>query len=235
MKTTRAAIVPAAVAVLAALAVLAGCSGKPPVISRVYARTVYVHDTRGGVDAETLGVFLVASDPDGAENLSAFYVINDDADLFWKVDNGSWVSITAEGETWIGTTSLTVPRTATLPSGSYRVVLQSAGGDTVEDTFTLPPRTESADEAVYPTATVSHGVITITGRERSYEIWIYDKGDRFMASVPAPGRHPSVPVKSLAAASGLQDNFSFRVYALDPEGGYGVLAGPYPAFPAAEK
>ena len=186
-----------------------------------------MHDTRSGANSETLGVFLVASDPDGEENLSAFYVINDDAELFWKVDNSSWVSITAEGETWIGTTSLGIPRSATLPSGSYRVVLQTHGGDTVEDTFTLPPRTESAEEAAYPTATVANGTVKIAGPARAYEIWVYDKGDRFMASVPAPGRHPSVPVKSLAAASGLQDNFSFRVYALNAEGGYGVLAGPY--------
>jgi hypothetical protein len=226
---------PRAALLLAALAILAGCSGKPPVISRVYARTVYVHDTRSGANSETLGVFLVASDPDGEENLSAFYVINDDADLFWKVDNSSWVSITAEGETWIGTTSLGIPRSAALPSGSYRVVLQTTGGDTVEDTFTLPPRTESAEEAAYPTATVANGTVKIAGPARAYEIWVYDKGDRFMASVPAPGRHPSVPVKSLAAASGLQDNFSFRVYALNAEGGYGALAGPYTAAPAPEK
>ena len=55
-----------------------------------------------GTSSETLGVFLVASDPDGIENLSAFYVINDDAELFWKVDRTLWVSSMAEGESWIG-------------------------------------------------------------------------------------------------------------------------------------
>jgi hypothetical protein len=231
MKNLRAALL-----FLCALAFLVGCSGKPPVISRVFARVVYADDARTGSKTETLGVFLVGSDPDGMENLSAFYVINDDAELFWKVDNSSWASITAEGETWIGTSSLTLPASSSaVPTGNYRVILQSVGGDTVEDTFTLPPRTESAKEAAYPAATVTDGTVKITGPQRAWEIWIYDKEGRFMASVPAPGRHPSVAVKSLAAASGLQDTFSFRVYGLNAEGGYGVLAGPYAAFPAKER
>jgi hypothetical protein len=221
--------------ILISFAFLAGCSGKPPVISRVFARVVYVNDTRTGSTSETLGVFLVGSDPDGIENLSAFYVINDDADLFWKVNNTSWVSITAEGETWIGTSSLALPRSAPVPSGTYRVVLQSEGGDTVEDTFTLPPRTQSAEEAAYPSAVIADGIVKVTGPERAYDIWVYDKDGRFMASVPAPGRHPSVPVKSLAVATGVQGSFSFRVYGLNAEGDYGVLAGPYAAVITPER
>ncbi len=46
-------------------AFLPGCAGKPPAISRVFARVIYVHDTDSGKNSETLGVFLVASDPDG--------------------------------------------------------------------------------------------------------------------------------------------------------------------------
>jgi hypothetical protein len=226
MSRTRAALL------LLALAFLCGCSGKPPVISRVFARVVYVHDVRTGGSAETLGVFLVGSDPDGMENLAAYYVINDDADLFWKVDSSSWVSVTAEGETWIGTTSLALPAAMqSVPSGAYRVVLQSVGGDTVEETFSLPPRTESAQETAYPSAAVVDGTVKITGPERSYEIWTYDKDGRFMGNVPAAGRHPEVAVRTLASAAGLQERFTFRVYAWIPAGGYGVLAGPWEAGP----
>ncbi|MFI5369586.1 MAG: hypothetical protein ACHQ1F_11315, partial [Spirochaetia bacterium] len=44
----------------AVLLVLAGCAGKPPSISRVFARAIYVHDNASGDNSETLGVFLVA-------------------------------------------------------------------------------------------------------------------------------------------------------------------------------
>ena len=78
-------------------------------LARLRAASSTSHDPTTGANAETLGVFLVASDPDGMENLSAFYVINDDAELFWKVDSATWVTSTAEGETWIGTSSLAMP------------------------------------------------------------------------------------------------------------------------------
>jgi hypothetical protein len=216
-----------ALAAVLLLVLLGGCSGKPPVISRVFARVIYVHDPATGKNSETLGVFLVASDPDGIENLSSYYVINDDAELFWKVDSTSWVSSTAEGESWIGTSSLSMPDSASLPAGRYRVVLQSTGGDTVEDGFTLPERSEPASKALYPSATVADGVIKITGPSRSCEIWVYDRNGRFMASVPQTGRHPSASVKSVAAAANLQQAFTFRVFAWNEQAGYGVLAGPY--------
>ena len=127
-------------AAAAVLVLLAGCSGKPPVLSRVFGRVIYVHDAISNTNSETLGVYLVASDPDGMENLSSFYVINDDAELFWKVDSGTWVTSAAEGETWIGTTSLAMPGTSAIPAGQYRVVLQAKGSATVEQTLTVPSR-----------------------------------------------------------------------------------------------
>jgi hypothetical protein len=221
------AVVRACGAAALLLAALLGCSGKPPVISRVYARVIYVHDVATGKNAETLGVFLVASDPDGMENLKSYYVINDEAELFWKVDDTSWVSTSAEGESWIGSSSLAMPDAAPVPPGRYRVVLQSAGGDTVEDGFTLPERGEQAAKAVYPSASVADGAIRISGPARDYEIWVYERGGRFMASVPAAGRNPSVAVKAVAAAANVLQGFTFRVFAWNEKTGYGVLAGPY--------
>ena len=51
-------------AAVALLALATGCSNKPPVISRVYARVIYQHDTGTDATSEGLSVFLVASDPE---------------------------------------------------------------------------------------------------------------------------------------------------------------------------
>jgi hypothetical protein len=218
----------AQLALLAQTALLAGCSGKPPVISRVYARLIYNRDIRTGLTGQTLGVFLVASDPDGMENLSAFYVINDDAQLFWKVDATAWVTSLAEGETWLGTTTLGMPGSAPLPSGQYRVVLQSVGGDTVEDTFTLARQSVSASTPAYPAARIAGGAVRITGSYTRYEIWAYGKDGAFVAAIPAEGKSPAVPVQSIAGASpALADSFTFRIFAWNEKAGYGVLSGPY--------
>ncbi len=216
-----------AAALLLALAVLAGCSSKPPEISRVYARVIYARDARGAV-SQSLGVFLVATDPDGLENLSAFYVINDDAELFWKVDSSSWVSSTAEGETWIGTSSLAMPGAVPVPPGRYRVVLQDVGGQTVEEPFTLPARTRAPAGASYPSATVSNGVIKVNGAYPSYEIWAYGGDGKFAAAFPLAGRSPSLEQATITGSSpGLAPGFTFRVFAWDERGGYGVLSPSY--------
>jgi hypothetical protein len=214
----------------AVVTLLLGCSGKPPAIARSYARVIYVDDVLHDAKSETLGVYLVASDPDGIENLSAFYVIDDDAELFWKVDKTAWESSTAEGESWIGASTLSMPGDSPLPSGVYRVVLQNVGGDTVEDTVTVPVRTVSALQASYPAATVQDGQIEIKGSAASYEVWTYAANNAFVASFPVQGSSPRLAVQTVASASPLlAASFTFRVFSWDERGGYGVLAGPYPS------
>ena len=207
---------------------LAGCSGKPPVLSRVFGRVIYVHDSATNTDSETLGVFLVASDPDGMENLSAFFVINDEAELFWKVDSTSWVTSSAEGETWIGTTSLTMPGATPIPPGEYRVLLQAKGGATVEDSLTVPSRTVSAADAKYPTAVIENGLIRVSGAAAGHEIWVYGKDGKFAGAFPSAGVSKPVSVQAIeASVPSLAGGFTFRVFAWNAAAGYGVLSGSY--------
>jgi hypothetical protein len=224
----------AALAAIASLSLLAACSNKPPAISRVYAKVMYQHDTSTGADSEALSVFLVASDPDGMENLSSFYVINDDAQLFWKVDSSSWVSSTAEAEAWIGSNTLFMPASTQVPAGSYRVLLENSGGDTVEQTFSIAPREIAAAQAAYPSASVADGAIQVSGPYDSVEIWTYGKDGKFAASFPVSRKGPALEVAKMAAASPiLAQGFTFRAYANNTRGGFGVLAGPYTAGPIA--
>ena len=57
MRTVRAAAAACAAVVL----LVTGCSGKPPVLSRVFGRVIYVHDSAANTSSESLGVFLVAT------------------------------------------------------------------------------------------------------------------------------------------------------------------------------
>ncbi len=155
--------------------VLAGCSGKPPVISRVMARPILVHDITRGTFSEQLSVFLGASDPDGQEDLSSFAVINDEAQLFWSVDSKTWVSSTAEGESWIGTNGLSMPDGAPFPEGTYRVLLSDVGGDTAEETFSLPGGRPAPAKAVYPAVSVKGGTIRVATKLADPEVWVYSR------------------------------------------------------------
>jgi len=210
------------------LALVSGCAGEPPVISRVFARLTCTRDEASGRTGETLSVFLVASDPDGIEDLSAFYVINDEAELFWKVEQGQWAKATADGETWIGTNTLSAPAGLAMPGGDYRVVLQDAAGETVEQGFSLPADRPSAAEIPYPRAEVKDGAIVVTGPYENPEVRVYGSDGRFRMGFAAGKSAGPLEVKRIAAAlPDLGEDFTFRVWALDQKSTLGVLAGPY--------
>ena len=213
---------------LGVLLFLAGCAGKPPEISRAFARVLYSYDTATRKTSESLGVFLVATDPDGLENLSAFYAINDEAELYWKVDRTEWITTSAEGETWIGTTSLSMPDASPFPAGTWRIVLQDTGGETVEQTVTIPDRTVRADKAVYPTAGVHAGSIGAGRVSGAYDVWVYSREGKFLASYGVSGASHALAVQTVTAAlPALAGGFTYRIFAWDEKAGYGVVSGPY--------
>jgi hypothetical protein len=220
----------AAVLAGALLIVLAGCSSKPPVISRVVGRVIYTQDVRTHALGETLGVYLVASDPDGMENLSAFYVINDQQELFWKVDHAAWSTTTAEGETWVGASGLSMPGSGPVPAGTWRVVLQNVDGTTVEDTVTIPVRDVTPQTAKFPSASTDKGVITVSGAVGPVEIWVYGSDGGFAGAFPLQSGVTTLAESAVKASSpALAGGFTFRVFAWSATGGYGVVSGPYTA------
>lgn len=206
----------------------AGCAGEPPAISRVLARITLSRDVQNNTTEETLSVFLVASDPDGIEDLAAFTVIQDEAELFWKVEASQWVKATAEGETWIGTNTLSVPPGLPVPGGDYRVVLQDAAGETVEQAFALPADRPAAADMSFPRAEVKNGIIVVSGPYENPEVRVEGSDGRFRMSFAAGKSAGPLEVKRIAAAlPDLGEDFTFRLWALDQKTGCAVLAGPF--------
>ena len=58
----------------------------------------------------------------------------------------------------------------------------------MEDTFTIPVRSESASKAAYPSARVA-GDIKMA-RPYAREVWAYGKDGKFVASFPTGGTPP---------------------------------------------
>jgi hypothetical protein len=214
-----------AIAGLAALAALAGCTGEPPVISRVFAQPVFVRDLERNVTWARLGVFLVATDPDGQEDLSAIFVINDTAELFWKVESTAWVSATAEGESWIGSNTLAMPGVEPPPAGDYRVVLQDLGGDTVEDTFTITA-IEPPGDGEWPSAALEDDAIAVTGLQEVTQAWCYAPDGKLAATLAVPADTGRVAGLG-AAVPGFGPGWAVWIYGYDRAKLRGLLVGPW--------
>jgi hypothetical protein len=215
----------AAALAFAGLAALAGCTGEPPVISRVFAQPVFVRDLERNVTWARLGVFLVATDPDGQEDLSAFFVISDSAELFWKVESAAWVIATAEGESWIGSNTLAMPGAEPPPAGDYRVVLQDLGGDTVEDTFTIAA-IEPPGAAAWPSVTLEGDAIAVTGLQEVTQAWCYAPDGKLAATLPVPADTGRVAGLG-AAVPGFGSGWAVWIYGYDRAKLRGLLVGPW--------
>ena len=216
-------------AALASIAGLAGCTGEPPVISRVFAQPIFVRDLERKVAYGRLGVFLVATDPDGQEDLSAFYVINDEAELFWKVEAASWVTSTAEGESWIGSNAIAMPDASAPPEGDYRVVLQDQGGDTVEQTFALPSLPLPEEEG-WPSATIGEEAISVANPQEVTEAWFYARDGKFQVALAVPKETNSLALARVReAAPGFGTGSIVWIYGYDRSKLRGLLVGPYRA------
>jgi hypothetical protein len=218
----------AAVILAAALGILSGCSGKPPEIARVIGEPVLIHDTGTGSYAEKLSMFMVATDPDGMEDLANLYVINDDAQLYWTVDSKSWITAAAEGESWIGSNGFSIPDGAPFPAGTYRAVLEDVGGNTIERTFTLPADIGDPSRASYPTATVKDNAIQVSSVYSGQEVWVFTREGRFLLRFAADPSAIPLTLDGIAADyPDLRQGFTYWAFSFDSKDGYALMTGPY--------
>jgi hypothetical protein len=196
----------AGLAAAAALVVVTACTGKPPEIGLIDLKPIYVRNpATGAVDAR-MRLYLQASDPDGVEDLAAFYLIHDGKEIFWEVRGGAWHS---GGEGWIGTHSLALPSGWQVPGGTYRVVLEDAAGETVERQVRVDPVAPAGLR--FPRA-VDTGSVTV--EPANAWVWAYsDAGDLVTAAPPA-----QVPWDRVG---------TYFVYAADARLRVGLLSGPY--------
>lgn len=214
-----------ACAVLAAAALLSGCSGKPPEMTRFTAQLMLTQAPDSESTVERLSVFLVANDPDGFEDLSALYVIHDGAELYWKIESADWIKTTFEAETWIGSNGIGMADGSPMPRGEYRILLQDKGGDDVEDVFSLEER-QPAEKTAFPKAAEANALISCSGLKETPELWIYDLADRFVTALDV--EHAPVAIDAVVKQNpGLKQGFRYRLYTWDRENAVGLLAGPY--------
>jgi hypothetical protein len=205
---------------------LLSCSGEPPEIVRVFWQLNIVDDREQDLSYQTLSLFVKPNDPDGFEDIEDVYLINDEQELFWRLDAESWAQSGSGQQIWIGSNSLKMPDGASFPAGEYRILLRDVGGDSAEQTMRLQFLSKKEALASLPRVTVGDEEIRVAGKAPAYELWVYDPGGRFVTSFSLSAN--AISVKAITASQpGLQQGFSFKVYALVQDRNLGVISGPY--------
>ena len=166
------------------LLLLLTCAGEPPEILRVFWQLNVVQDLELNLSHQSLSIFVKPNDPDGFEDIEDLYLINDEQELFWRLDMESWAQSETDQEIWIGSNSLKMPDGASFPAGEYRILLRDVGGDSAEQTIRLQLVSSREAKRYLPTVTVEQGEIRVRGEADSYQVWTYDASGRYAASFP---------------------------------------------------
>jgi len=203
----------------------AACAGKPPEILRVLWQVTLVDDRELDARYTALSLFVKAGDPDGFDDLSELYLIDDAGQLFWRLESGSWQK-SGSGEPWIGSNGLRLPDGSPFPTGEYRLLLKDLGGESAEQTLRLPAVSLEELQRLLPRVQVRSGEIRVQARGQSIQLWLYDPKGAYLTIRPLAGS--SQPVADLLAAyPQLAAGFRFKVYVASGREHFGALSGPY--------
>lgn len=217
-----------AAGVLAPLCLLAACETAAPQAHELFWKRVVFEDLRLGRTYETLTVFARVSDDDGLQDLEALFVMNDQAQLFWRLTPEDWVIDRSGPGVWIGSTALAMPADEGVPAGGYRVIVQDAGGQIAELRFRISGSAGGAarQRAEAIDVTIDADQLTVSGPFAVYEVWLYGNAGTRVAAAAFAERidlESALPADAAAGADELQA----YVYAAPPGESAGYLSGPY--------
>ncbi len=212
--------------VLGPLCLLAACEAAAPEAHELFWKRVVFEDLRLGRTYETLTVFARVSDADGLEDLEALFVMNDQAQLFWRLTPQDWVIDRSAVGIWIGSTALAMPEGEGVPAGIYRVIVQDAGGQIAEVGFQIAGSTGGAArqwaEAI--DVTIEADELAVSGPFAAYEVWLYGSAGTRVAAAAFAER---IDLESALPAETAAEELLAYVYAAPPGDPAGYLSGPY--------
>ena len=203
---------------LTATIIFLACTENSPEINQVFWQINKFNDTGNNSYHERLVLFLDVSDEDGTEDLKTLYVINDDAELYWKISSDEWIHRPEKGENWIGTNTITMNDYSPIPAGSYRVVVVDDAGER-EETEIFVAATETAVlPEHFPSAVVRQNSLSYS--ENTEYIWFYSSDMKLISEAATAGNE----WKSVSAPEKTKTAYLYR---FDRAGGFGLVSGPY--------
>jgi hypothetical protein len=210
----------------ASLLLLPACVGQAPEILRISWQINLVDDREQGLVYAALSLFVKPNDPDGIDDLGELFLINDEEQLYWGLDSTTWLKSGSGADTWIGANGIRLPDGSPLPAGEYRILLRDVGGASTEQTIRLPAFSVERARPLLPQVVVRDRQIRMSGKARSFQLWLYDRDGRYVAVYPVQGRLQALD-ELLAAYPVLTGGFRFRVCALLSQEHTAVVSGPY--------
>jgi hypothetical protein len=206
---------------------LISCNKEAPNIEQQFTQVNLVKDVEKNIIYQKFSVFVLATDPDGIENIDRIYLINDEKKLYWEAGQSEYAKPLLNNQTWIGLNSISMNDTSMIPKGEYRIILEDFGGETVESSVTIDYKDFDKNKISFPQAVIDKDMLGIsrTG-SNAFIVWIYDFGGNYVDLIHYTGKR--IKASAIAAKNQkTQTGFTFYVYTYDPGLSMGIIAGPY--------
>ncbi len=182
-RISRAALVGA---LIAALFGAIGCTVAPPELLDTRVELQLVDDRDTGEAYEQLSVFVLGRDDDGIDDLQFLYVIHDESDLYWKLSSDRWQRLEEGGNTWVGSSGLTMADYGPIPGGTYRLLLIDVAGERDEVEVTVAQSEVDPTQVEFPRLEPSDGRAVLTGPSNEIILRILDSRGRRSRVISAP-------------------------------------------------
>ncbi|MCL1812035.1 MAG: hypothetical protein FWG29_00775 [Treponema sp.] len=155
------------------------CSQAAPEI--VHGSLELVYYENGGRPAERFTFFILPHDNDGIEDLEDLWLYHDWEGLSWHLTGKDWVKETAGNDTWIGSRTIAMEDSSSLPRGQFRAVLTDKGGNRAERLFSFDTPQES--ERLFPRLTITGDRYSIDSRFPEQNLLVYDNAGNYLVTV----------------------------------------------------
>lgn len=206
--------------ILLILLLLHSCAGEPPEIIQTLGQRNFVKDPITGNITEYFSLLIQANDSDGLEDLVEIYLIQDEEEIFFRIDSENWIKKEKDGEFWLGSNGFTMPDRRSIPSGLYRVLLLDKSGERDEkEIYLFPAETKGIK---FPSVRISEETISISDSQEALLLLVYDSVNNFLGSQDL-GTNP-LPLSSLPG--GLGKASYLYLYRYKDKENYGILSGP---------
>ncbi len=208
---------------------LLSCTSKPPKILNLNWNLYLYNDLTSNERYEALSIFVNVDDPDGIDDIEKIYIINDNKELFWKLDDTNWVEKKNGASTWLGSNRLVTTTKRNLPRGNYRVMMYDFGGNSVEREIDIDSSLVKLEQIKFPTSNIEKttifGLNIPTSMLKNAEIWIYQDG-KFITSYQFT--HNTIDIKQiLKTKRTLTRGFEFEIYYYNTKYKVHLLTGPF--------
>jgi len=155
------------------------CSQSSPEIR--YGALELIYYENGGNYVERLSFFILPHDNDGFNDLEELWLYHDWEGLSWQINSRSWIQETIEGNTWIGSRSISMTDGSPIPRGLFRAVLIDKGGNRGERQFAYDAPAEWEDP--FPSLSINGNQYRIESQFPQQRLLVYDNEGNYLLTV----------------------------------------------------